>query len=484
MSKRPTKQEFFFHLYLQLIPVLALVLALVMVNAAHALPWLAPSPDVVSVDQGAAALDSQTLNAAAEPQGLGLEDVLPSLAVGALETPVVHAQRYSGSPDDEMRINLALGQRRALLEVPGVSPTITPEESETPIDASGAARLTTALLDPVGHVWQTLNNCGPASVSMVLAYFGHAVSQTEAQAVLRPDPEEWGMLPNVVPPYVADFGLDARVLDHGTRDDIKTLLSHNVPVIVLQWLTEEEPIPHYRVVVGYDDKDEVFIVNDGVLGFGKRIAYADFESLWDVYANLYLPIFPQTDTPQVQAMLGPQWERTVTFVALAKSRPAWDALLRAGGPGATAALAEEPTPEEMEASAEVKAGMIEATATPEPNTRAETAWALVQGKAQTGALIGSNAGAFAFYTVKVEQAGVTLEFKYLPDDAVIASGVGVKVYNTQGKVVSEGVNRTGQVGERSVLVPETPGVYLVQVYNYLPNLKIEFSLLEKESGGN
>lgn len=358
--------------------------------------------------------------------------------------------------------------RRALLQVPGLSEgdgSITTTVTTTVESAVEVIQATH--LDQVGEVWQTLNNCGPASVSMVLAYYGQSVSQAQAQAALRA-PKEWGMLPGAVPPYVQGFDLEARILDHGTVDDLKALLKRGVPVIVAQWLTEAQPIPHYRVVIGYDDTKEEFYINDGVLGFGKAISYQDFDSLWDVYRNLYLPIYRQQDAAEVQGLLGTQWDHTVTFVSIYKSRPAWDALLRAGGPAATA----EP---EAEATAEATPEP-EPTATPEPNTGPDAAWALMHEQTAGGTLAGASAGAFAFYRVKVEAASGHLEFRYTPDDGVIAQGVGVRVYDGQGKLVGEAVNVSGRVGERSVAVPSTPGSYLVQVYNYLPGVAIEFGL--------
>ena len=407
------------------------------------------------------------------------DEVAPALSLPvATLTPAAEGQAdvrrpLRGGPMDEgdglggadlARANRLV--RRTMLDVPGIGEGDGSVDAATALTTtveSAAAALQAAHLDKVGEVWQTLNNCGPASVSMVLAYYGQAVSQAQAQAALR-GPKEWGMLPGAVPPYVQGFDLVARILDHGSDEDLKALLRRGVPVIVAQWLTEQQPIPHYRVVIGYDDTKEEFYINDGVLGFGKAIAYQDFDSLWDVYHNLYLPIFRQQDAAEVQSLLGTQWDHTVTLVSLYKSRPAWDALLRAGGPDAPA---EEPT---AEATAEP-----EPTPTPEPNTIPDTAWALAREETATGTVAGASAGAFAFYRVKVE-AGGHLDFHYTPDDAVIAKGVGVRVYSGPGKLVGEAVNVSGRVGERTVALPATPGVYLVQVFNYLPGVTIEFGL--------
>ncbi len=360
----------------------------------------------------------------------------------------------------------------ALLQVPTLADAVAPAAEATP-DAP-----THVMLDPVGQVWQTLNNCGPASVAMILAYYGHPVTQAAAQTVLRPDPEQWGMLPGAVPPYVAGFGLEARILDHGTADNIKSLLNQGVPVIVAQWLSEDNPLPHYRVVVGFDDAKGTFIVNDGDLGFGRSIAYKDFDELWDVYNNLYLPIYPTGDAASVRDLLGSQWDYTVSAVALFKSRPAWDALLAEGGPSiAGRAGAARATPGEGEDPADTTTP--EPTPTPAPNTTAENAWALTHNAAQTGSFTGSRAGVYAFYSVTVDKDGGALRLHYAPDDPVTETGVGIKVYGANGTLAGQDAKAGDETGDHIVMLPTKPGTYLIQVFNYLPDTPIEFSLTWK-----
>ncbi|MFN8475473.1 MAG: C39 family peptidase [Anaerolineae bacterium] len=360
---------------------------------------------------------------------------------------------------------------------PAVDPTIAVVTPDTPASV---------LLDPVGRVWQTLNNCGPASVSMILAYYGHRVSQADAQTALRPDPQQWGMLAGAVPPYVAQFDLEARILDRGTIDNVKALLDKGVPVIVAQWLSEANPLPHYRVVVGYDDARGVLIVNDPDLGFGRSMTYADFNDLWDVYNNLYMPIYPQSDAPQLESVLGTQWDETVSQVALFKSRPAWDALLAAGGPSVTesaGAAKATPTQGAVVAATGGTADPSDATPgpppTPAPNTTAENAWPLTRGAAQTGSLTGSRAGVYAFYAVTVDKTGGVLRLHYSPDDPVTERGVGIKVYGANGALMGQDTKAGDTSGDHIVMLPPRPGTYLVQVSNYLPNTPIDFSLMWK-----
>ncbi len=174
------------------------------------------------------------------------------------------------------------------------------------------------------HSWQTLNNCGPASVSAALSYYGVNVSQEEARQALRPDPNSSGMGWQVIAPYVAKFGLDAKPRTGGTRDLIKSLVANDIPVIVLQVVSETNPISHFRVVTGYDDTQSVFYVNDSLLGPNVAIAYDSFDERWKKLAysqERYIPIYRPAQAALVAAILGPDWPDVGRYVQQLASRP-------------------------------------------------------------------------------------------------------------------------------------------------------------------
>ncbi len=160
------------------------------------------------------------------------------------------------------------------------------------------------------HSVQTLNNCGPASVVSVLSYYGFDVSQEAARQVLRPYAESRGMGWQVIAPYVARFGLATKPRINGNDDIIKALVANDIPVIVLQYVSESYRVGHFRVVQGYDDKVGVFYVNDSLLGPNLAIPYASFDARWEQLGyswNRYLPIYRPEQAPLVAAILGNDW---------------------------------------------------------------------------------------------------------------------------------------------------------------------------------
>jgi hypothetical protein len=182
---------------------------------------------------------------------------------------------------------------------PFPAPTLTPTPFLTPVAEQ-------VLLEPMTHVWQTWNNCGPATVAMCLSCFGRTETQAEVAAVLRPDPEDKNINPQEMAAFVRNLGLGAVVRTNGRADVLKSLLSNGIPVIVEQWhVPEGDPgMGHYRLVRGYDEADGVFIAHDSLTGPNERLNYAAFDEGWRVFNRTYVVVYPLEKQRVVEALVG------------------------------------------------------------------------------------------------------------------------------------------------------------------------------------
>ncbi len=153
-----------------------------------------------------------------------------------------------------------------------------------------------AFLGGMSFARQSYNNCGPASVSHVLSYFGYRVPQEDLRKVLRP--RGGYMRVDVIAPYVRKFGLTARVTKGGTLDGVKKLVSQGVPVIVLQWYDRPGHIPHFRVVRGYDDAAGIVWVSDSMVGGTSWLSYRDFDRLWNTQGRQMIGVYPTSLAPR------------------------------------------------------------------------------------------------------------------------------------------------------------------------------------------
>ena len=186
---------------------------------------------------------------------------------------------------------------------PTATPSPTPSPTPTPFLTPMAEQV---LLEPMTHVWQTWNNCGPATVAMCLSYFGRTETQAEIAAILRPDPEDKNINPLEMATYVQSLGLGAIARVNGRAKVLKSLLSNGIPVIVEQWhVPEDDPgMGHYRLVRGYSEADEVFIAHDALTGPNERLTYAAFDEGWRVFNRAYVIVYPPEKQQVVEAILG------------------------------------------------------------------------------------------------------------------------------------------------------------------------------------
>jgi hypothetical protein len=178
---------------------------------------------------------------------------------------------------------------------------------------------------PMRHLWQSLNNCGPASVVMALSTFGIEADQEEARLALRGPDVRRGMGPGPVDPWVNQlYGLRSVSRMNGTIDLIKHFVANGFAPMVTQWMQDPSisRIAHWRTVRGYDDDLKVFYVNDPMLGANVPLSYEWFNANWQPFSYRWMVLYQPTDASRVQQIVGPDWTETAMrdrFYARAKA---------------------------------------------------------------------------------------------------------------------------------------------------------------------
>lgn len=188
-------------------------------------------------------------------------------------------------------------------------PTPTP----TPLFRTGARR---AELTGLAHEWQTWNNCGPATMAMMLSHFRLGLNQADVAGSLRPNPDDKNVSPDELAAYARSLGLEALVRVNGDADVLKTLLANGLPVIVEVWL-EPEPgdgFGHYRLLTGYDNDSQVWTAYDSYVAEGLlnpagayegiAVPFAQLEAQWPVFHRTYVVVYAPEQRELVQFALG------------------------------------------------------------------------------------------------------------------------------------------------------------------------------------
>lgn len=212
---------------------------------------------------------------------------------------------------------------------PQPDPATAPQLDGAAVDASKAAPAETAAQTPgepvvefkaalpatdmplMSHVWQSMNNCGPAAVVMALSTLGIDESQEVARLALRGPDVARGMGPGGVDAWVAErHGVRAMWRTNGTNTLLKTLVTNGFAPMVTQWMQDPNisRISHWRTVRGYDDARGLFLVNDSMLGRGVQLKYDWFGALWQPFSYRYMVVYRSEDEPKLRSIVGDDWD--------------------------------------------------------------------------------------------------------------------------------------------------------------------------------
>lgn len=139
---------------------------------------------------------------------------------------------------------------------------------------------------PVQPFQETLHAsmCGPASLKMVLAYYGIEKTEQELAELTKTHPD-LGTSDVNIKKAAESLGFKVEIKNDSTFEDIQGWLDKKVPVIV-NWFTRgridypESDVPdgHLSVVVGL--ADEFIYLQDPEIGKLRTIARNDFLRVW------------------------------------------------------------------------------------------------------------------------------------------------------------------------------------------------------------
>jgi len=135
---------------------------------------------------------------------------------------------------------------------------------------------------------ETPGLCGPASLKMVLDYYGIMVGEAELAKIVGATPEKGTSIDGLIK-GARHFGFQAFFKYGSTVSDLRYFVKRDIPPIV-DWFSEDDG--HYSVVVNVTDKD--IILMDPALR--KILVYArkrkmpieKFQRIWFDFPGSYL----------------------------------------------------------------------------------------------------------------------------------------------------------------------------------------------------
>lgn len=141
---------------------------------------------------------------------------------------------------------------------------------------------------------ETLNAsmCGPASLKMVLGYYGIEKSEKELSKLCKVD-KNLGTDDKNIKRVAEQLGFKVVIKNNSNFGDIEKWLDKKVPVII-DWFTKgrkeysesEVADGHYSVVAGLDDK--CIYLQDPEIGKIRKLKRDDFMRVWFDFKGEYI----------------------------------------------------------------------------------------------------------------------------------------------------------------------------------------------------
>lgn len=171
---------------------------------------------------------------------------------------------------------------------------------------------TSNLLSGFTYHAQLWNNCGPATLTMGLSYFGYTDSQVRAANWLKPNQEDKNVSPWQMVQYVnsqvPEIPVYALMRYGGTLETLKLLNASGYPVLIEAGYDPERAnqgwMGHYLLVIGYDDINQEIITHDSYDGESLRYSYAHIEEHWQHFNYVYIVLYESGAEPALLDLLG------------------------------------------------------------------------------------------------------------------------------------------------------------------------------------
>ncbi len=205
-----------------------------------------------------------------------------------------------------------LGETAVSQPSPSPQPTATPTLAPLPPAVK---------LEGLTVVPQKFNNCGGATLSVNLAYYGYDIPQLDIADVLKPNYEDRNISPEELVGYVQAY-TDLRATVHwgGDLTLLKRLIAAGFPVIIEKGY---EPygyadwMGHYLTLYGYDEAEQVFYSMDTFLGpwdsNGRSEPYAETSRLWKHFNQVFVVVYRPEQEPVLKNVLGDTLLNPVTM---------------------------------------------------------------------------------------------------------------------------------------------------------------------------
>lgn len=248
-----------------------------------------------------------------------------SAAIALLGTPPPPTATPPPPPQEEPAAGGVPGEFRQPTPIAAApTPTMTPvyaqaasdpraQDRENLADLSHADRLLT------GFTWvrQLANNCGPASITVLMSYWGVEFTQEEAAAFLKPNPEDPNVRPEEIAAFVETKGYHALIRVNGNIEILKQFILAGYPVLIETGYDPEPQVvgwtSHYLTLAGFSDEDQGLIAMDTYRRPNWFYPYSEIDKYWRQFNRRYIVVYRPDQAAAVASIVGEDIDDTTMY---------------------------------------------------------------------------------------------------------------------------------------------------------------------------
>ncbi|MBN1310441.1 MAG: C39 family peptidase [Anaerolineae bacterium] len=204
------------------------------------------------------------------------------------------------------------------------TPTLTPIYAQASGDPRAEDRDNIADLSHANHLltgfdWirQLANNCGPASISVLMSYWGVEFTQEEAAAFLKPNPEDPNVSAEEIAALVATKGYHTLIRVNGDIDTLKQFILAGYPVLIETGYDPEPDVvgwtSHYLTLAGFSDEDQGFIAMDTYRRPNWFYPYEEIDKYWRQFNRRYIIVYRPDQAAAVGSIVGEDIDDTTMY---------------------------------------------------------------------------------------------------------------------------------------------------------------------------
>jgi len=165
---------------------------------------------------------------------------------------------------------------------------------------------------------QDANNCGPATLSMYLNFYGWQGDQYTISQELKPFDDDKNVNIDELVYFARNRAgwLNTEFRVGGNTDLLRRFLAAGLPVVIEEtsildqgyWPNDDRWAGHYLLITGYDDAAGHFITQDSYYGPDRPVTYAKLDSNWQAFNRVYLLVYPAQQDELVRSIVGADWD--------------------------------------------------------------------------------------------------------------------------------------------------------------------------------